>query len=199
MAQGKQAKRLNAKQQQQLLDHVAHRRYPLRDRVMVLLSYRAGLRAIEMAKLKWSMVTDPDGNVADVISLTNNASKGKGGGRTIPIHPELRDALVVLQDNWSVETDPIPDDPILLSERGGHFRPAAIVIWFLRRYEELRFEGASSHSGRRTFITGAAKKISDAGGSIRDVQQLAGHASLATTQRYIDGDNEAKRRVVAML
>ena len=55
---------------------------------------------------------------------------------------------------------------------------------------------AESHSGRRTFVTRCAKKIVEAGGSLRDVQELAGHASLATTQRYIQGDTAAKRRVV---
>ena len=51
---------------------------------------------------------------------------------------------------------------------------------------------------RRTFITRIAKKIVEAGGSLRDVQELAGHASLSTTQRYIQGDSAAKRRVVDM-
>lgn len=41
-------------------------------------------------------------------------------------------------------------------------------------------EGCSSHSGRRTFITNAAKMISQAGGTINDVRQLAGHSSLST-------------------
>lgn len=59
----------------------------------------------------------------------------------------------------------------------------------------LELEG----SGRRTFITQAARKIIQCGGSLRDVQELAGHASLATTQRYIAGDAEAKRRVVALI
>jgi site-specific recombinase XerC len=58
---------------------------------------------------------------------------------------------------------------------------------------------AQSHSGRRTFITQSAREITQCGGSLRDVQELAGHASLATTQRYIAGDAEAKRRVVALL
>jgi site-specific recombinase XerD len=52
--------------------------------------------------------------------------------------------------------------------------------------------------GRRTFITKAARKIVEAGGSLRDVQELAGHASLSTTQRYIEGSTDAKRRVVNM-
>ena len=62
--------------------------------------------------------------------------------------------------------------------------------------EKLGLEGASSHSGRRTLVTRCAKNFVAAGGSLRDVQELAGHASLATTQRYIQGDTAAKRRVV---
>jgi integrase/recombinase XerD len=72
-------------------------------------------------------------------------------------------------------------------------------VWFGRLYRKLGFTGASSHSGRRTFITQAARKIIQCGGSLRDVQELAGHASLATTQSYIAGDAEAKRRVVALV
>ena len=75
--------------------------------------------------------------------------------------------------------------------------PGAVQVWFHRLYESLGFKGASSHSGRRTFVTRCAKKIIEAGGSLRDVQELAGHSSLATTQRYIQGDTEAQRKVVA--
>jgi integrase len=73
---------------------------------------------------------------------------------------------------------------------------ALAQVWFHRLYSALGFSGASSHSGRRTFVTRCAKNIIAAGGSLRDVQELAGHASLATTQRYVQGDTEAKRRVV---
>ena len=59
--------------------------------------------------------------------------------------------------------------------------------------------GCSSHSGRRTFITNAAKKISSVGGSLRDVQMLAGYSSLAVTQRYIEGDGEARVKLVNLL
>jgi integrase len=59
--------------------------------------------------------------------------------------------------------------------------------------------GCSSHSGRRAFVTRAARKVSEAGGSRRDVQQLAGHTSLAMTQRYIEGDTEAKRKLIALI
>jgi len=66
-------------------------------------------------------------------------------------------------------------------------------------YAALGFAGCSSHSGRRTFITRAARKASEAGGSLRDVQQLAGHASLGMTQRYIEGDSNAKRKLIALI
>jgi integrase len=75
----------------------------------------------------------------------------------------------------------------------------AVTVSFHRLYSSLGFAGASSHSGRRTFVTRCAKKIVEAGGSLRDVQELAGHASLQTTQRYIQGDSAAKRKVVDLL
>ena len=68
-----------------------------------------------------------------------------------------------------------------------------------RWYRRVGFQGCSSHSGRRTFITNAARKISTVGGSLRDVQALAGHANLGTTQRYIDADADAQRRVVELV
>ena len=68
--------------------------------------------------------------------------------------------------------------------------------WFLRVYRNLGMHGCSSHSGRRTFITRAAKEVSAVDGSLRDVQDLAGHTSLAMTQRYIESDSEAKRKLV---
>jgi integrase/recombinase XerD len=64
---------------------------------------------------------------------------------------------------------------------------------------ELGVEGASSHSGKRTFITSLAKKIVEAGGSLRDVQELAGHSSLAITHRYVEGDAAAKRNVMKLI
>src|ERR1044071_7280120 len=93
----KQAKVVSPRELQRLLDGVSHGRHPERDRVMVLLSFKAGLRAKEIAGLTWSMVTDATGELADAISLPNKASKGKAGGRTIPLHSDLRAALVRLK------------------------------------------------------------------------------------------------------
>jgi len=183
MAQGKQAKVLTEAQAKAVLRHLEHHgRYPERDRVTVLLSLKAGLRAKEIACLTWGMVTDANGEVGDAIALPNVASKGKGGGRTIPLNKELREALVALRviaarGRWGISFSL----PIIRSERRTGYSAAAVAVWFHRLYSDLGFSGASSHSGRRTFITRAAKRAVEAGGSLRDVQQLAGHSSLATT------------------
>lgn len=194
--QGKQAKVLTDRQVRAALNEVAGRRYPERDRVMILLSVKAGLRAKEIALVTWGMVMDAEGAVGDALVLVNGASKGKRGGRIIPLGDELRGALVALQvTRPGVEAD----DRIVHSERDLGLSPGAVQVWFHRLYASLGFTGASSHSGRRTFVTKAAKSAVAAGGSLRDVQELAGHASLATTQRYIQGDTEAKRRLVNMV
>ena len=195
--QGKQAKILSEAQIRAALAAIEGTRYPLRDRVMILLSVKAGLRAKEIACLTWAMVTDAESAIGDAIQLTNGASKGKRGGRTIPLNTNLREALVSLKATRGDKA--APAKRIIHSERADGYSAAAVQVWFARLYGKLGFAGASSHSGRRTFITRAARKIIEAGGSLRDVQELAGHASLATTQRYIAGDTEAKRKVVALI
>lgn len=75
----------------------------------------------------------------------------------------------------------------------------AIVLMFAKWFRVLGYSGCSSHSGRRTFITNAARKISTVGGSLRDVQVLAGHAALSTTQRYIEPDAAAQRKIVDLV
>jgi integrase/recombinase XerC len=196
MALGKQAKILSDKQVRAVLAELGTRRYPLRDRVMFLLSTKGGLRAKEVASTTWGMVIDAEGQIADVIALENRASKGKSG-RLIPIHPDLKAALVALQQKRGEKAR--PDLPIIHSERDRGLSPGAVAVWFHRLYSGLGMIGCSSHSGRRTFITRAARKIGEVGGSLRDIQQLAGHASLGTTARYIEGDEEAQRKVVALI
>jgi len=197
MALGKQAKILTDKQVRAVLAELDTRRYPLRDRVMFLLSIKAGLRAKEVSSVTWAMITDAEGEIADVIALENKASKGKGGGRHIPIHPDLKAALIALHRNRGEKAR--PDLPVVHSERDRGLSAAAVVVWFHRLYADLGMVGCSSHSGRRSFITRAARKISEVGGSLRDVQQLAGHASLGTTARYIEADHDAQRKVVALI
>ncbi len=197
MALGKQAKILTDKQVRAILAELDARRYPLRDRVTFLLSIKAGLRAKEIALVTWAMVTDAEGEIADVIALENRASKGKGGGRHIPIHPDLKAALIKLHQERGEKVR--PDLPLIHSERDRGLSAAAVVVWFHRLYSGLGMVGCSSHSGRRSFITRAARKIGEVGGSLRDIQALAGHASLGTTARYIEADAEAQRKLVMLI
>lgn len=193
MALGKQAKTLNSRQVVQLLSYLSTTRYPVRNRTIALLSLRAGLRSIEIANLTWAMVTDAEGNVGSAIHLLNGASKGKRGGRVIPLNRELKDALARLH----AERGESPF--VITSERSERTSAAAVVNMFADWYSRLGFAGCSSHSGRRSFITNAARKISTVGGSLRDVQMLAGHAALSTTQRYIESDVEAQRKIVELV
>ena len=122
---------------------------------MFLFSLKAGLRAKEIASITWSMVTDAEGEIADVIALENRAAKGKSG-RIIPIHPDLRAALVALHRERGEKVR--PDLPVIYSERDRGLSPGAVAVWFHRLYAGLGMIGCSSHSGRRTFITRAARK-----------------------------------------
>ena len=189
---GKQAKILSDQHIDDLLCYADSSRYPDRNRVMVLLSLKAGLRAAEIANLTWDMVVDPAGNIDTKIELHDRAAK-MGSGRTIPVHPDLGAALTL----WREQSNGFGH--VILSERGKRMKPLSIVIWFARGYQALGLDGCSSHSGRRTFITRAARVVHKAGGSLRDVQLLAGHRSIQTTQRYIDGDSDAQRRLVGLI
>lgn len=199
MALGKQAKVLTRQQVDLVFNHIGSGRNGLRNQVIFLLSVRAGLRAKEIANLKWSMALGSDGELGDYIHLTDEAAKGKSG-RIIPTNKALKSVLRQLLQQANADTYRSTDDGyIVTTERAGHTSAQAIVNLFQKWYRNLGFIGCSSHSGRRTFITNAAKKISTVGGSLRDVQFLAGHSSLQTTQRYIEGDSEARKRVVDLV
>lgn len=195
MGLGKQAKVLSKPQVDALLFHVSSKKDALRNRVIVLLSAKAGLRAIEIAKLTWEMVLDADGTVSNDIALRDCASKG-ASGRSIPTAKDLRTALCRLKDECG-EIDRV--ERVIQTRRSSEVSAQVIVNLFYVWYRELGLIGCSSHSGRRTFITNAARKISSVGGSLRDVQSLAGHAALTTTQRYIDVNSAAKRRVIDLI
>ncbi len=189
---GKQAKILSSVQQKLVLSYLDETRYPLRNRIAFLLSMKAGLRAKEIATLQWRHITDAEGNIAQTITIEDKGPKGRGG-RTIPMNKALHHELVALQAHRS----PSATDAVFYSERKlGNVSAQTVVDFFADLYGKLEFEGASSHSGRRTFITNAAKKITTVGGSLRDVQFLAGHTSLQTTQRYIESDGQAMRKIV---
>ena len=191
---GKQAKSLSDADLARVLKLARQGRYPERDKVIVLLSVKAGLRACEIAGVSWAMALEANGRLAPMIEVRDGISK-RQRGRTVPINKDLRMALTALREY----SQPDRNDPIVESERGGHMSAMGIVNWFARLYRKAGLEDCSSHSGRRTFITNAARVVHRVGGSLRDVQQLAGHASISMTQRYIEGHAPAKRALVDLI
>lgn len=203
----KYARMLTPEEIEQLLEHVSHKRHSIRDKAMVLLSFKAGLRAMEIAGLTWNDVAYDDGEIREELDIrpeitkkswgwgSHKRSKPISSTRLIPIGMRLRDALT---DLYRLKHK---SDRVIYSERSPNFclSPNAVAVWFHIRYREIGIQGASSHSGRRTFITAAARSITLAGGSLKDVQELAGHSSLNMTQRYIETSPEAKQKVVDMV
>jgi len=169
-------------------------RHRFRNEAIVLLSFHAGLRACEIAGLDWNMVLTARGRVGWTIHVGGDIAKN-GSPRELPVHPALRATLGELHGQYGRPRC----GPVIASQKGGHMTPRSVVNWFAHEFAKLGLKGCSSHSGRRTFITRSAKLIAKAGGSLRDVQILVGHKDLATTQRYIDGDTQAQRKLIAML
>src|SRR3954466_3620508 len=125
---GKQAKTLSADHIDDLLFFAERSRHPLRNRLIVLLSVRAGLRAAEIAKLTWAMVIGPSGEVGSILEVQDKIAK-KGSGRSIPLHRDIREALSEARQMCRGE------GPVICSERGGAMTPMSIVVWFSRAYE----------------------------------------------------------------
>ncbi|AXQ69243.1 tyrosine recombinase [Caulobacter phage CcrBL9] len=167
---------------------------PERDLVGILLSFYCGLRAQEIAYLEWDRhILDAkgrfrttvleDGTVQHTIFISGDIGK-RGRERTLPIPPQMVQALKELRALR--QTDVHVFHRLDCPPGYGPLLANSVAKWFGRIYERYNYDGCSSHSGRRTFVTQAARKMQFAGCSLRDVQIMAGHASLATTQAYIE-------------
>jgi integrase len=200
MGIGKQSKTLNKSQIEMMRTYLRSKRNGLRNETIFLFSVKGGLRAKEISQLSWKEVCDSGGEVSDHIRLTDRSSKGKSG-RIIPLNKDLRRNLTELLDNQrkTYRSFNIETSFIVRTERSPFTTSQTVVNMFYGWYRRLGLLGCSSHSGRRTFITETSKKISLVGGSLRDIQMMAGHKSLQTTQRYIEGDSDSQRKVVDML
>ena len=186
------AKTLNKAELKRVLNYnAAHERYRERNRAMILLTHLCGLRIGEVVNLKVSDVIDYNNKVKTEIQLTKKQTKGKQA-RTVFVSKRMRKEL----DRYLKHAVMRFSGGFLFKTQKSQRFSSNTATQLLRRiYERSGISGATSHSGRRSFITDLATK----GISVRVLAALAGHQSIATTQRYIDVNDEMLRNAVELL
>ena len=188
-----QAKTLTTAEIERLLTHINTRKYAARNRSMMLLTHWAGLRIGEVACLRWSDVTTTDGEIKDEIRLLPDMTKGRHA-RTVFVSAKLKAELQAYALQAKCVDRSYPFFASQKSIKAG-FNANSLAQTFALLYEGAGLEGASSHSGRRQFVT----QLADQGINARLVQVLARHKHLSTTQRYIDVNENALRNAVELL
>lgn len=171
-----------------------HSNAPCSDRLKFRLSVYAGLRAAEIAGLSVSDVILKDGSISPYIQVLPRIAKG-GRQRSIPMHAKITSAVQEF-----INSHPGVDF-VSFSHRGSRPKKqsvTAVTNWFWELYSKVGLKGCSSHSGRRTFITTLAQRTDGSNFTLRDVQELAGHSSLAVTERYI-GLSKRLEKLVGLL
>ena len=183
-----QAKTLTQQEIKQVLGNIALGKHAARNRAMFLLTCWGGLRVGEVAALRYCDVVSENGKVRDEIRLLPEQTKGRVA-RTVFVNDKLRRELQQYADSrkWPDETQ-----PFFYTQKRKGFSANTAAQHFYLMYKAAGVDGASSHSGRRTFITSLAAK----GVGVRVLAALAGHANISTTQAYIDVNDDMKRKAV---
>jgi integrase/recombinase XerD len=154
-------------------------RFSARARAALALSLGVGLRAKELASLRWSDVFTPEGEVREVLHLKCAYTKGEKSRDVYLSAPKLRR---VLEDYFEASW-PLPLDwPLFKSQKGGSLTPSSMARFLTGLYREANIPKASSHSGRRTLITQLAEKGID----LKAISIIAGHANVRTTAIYVE-------------
>ncbi len=188
----KQAKVLTDAEMRRLLAVIAGNRHSARNRVAVMLSHLVGLRVGEIAALKVGDVVDGEDNVRDQVRLNPLYTKG-GIGRTVFINQRLQ--REIKRYLGTLPGLPGREPPLLKTQKRSAFSANTLCQLFGELYRKAGIDGASSHSGRRSFIT----KLAHSGVSPKVIMELAGHKHLTTTQRYIEVNDEMKRAAVEVV
>ena len=189
----KQAKLLTPAEYKRLAAVVDSMRHSTRNHTAVALSFYAGLRACEIAALRIGDVFDAQGQPKDTIYLSAAQTKGSESC-TVLVNKRLRQQLARYAAQYPKHVLK-PTAPLLFSAKGGGFSAQTVVNLFKRLYRFAAIDGASSHSGRRQFVT----ELADKGINARIVQALARHKHLSTTQRYIDINDNKLRAAIELL
>jgi integrase/recombinase XerD len=186
-----QAKSLTAQEIQQVLAHINTTRYGYRDRVIFLFTVWSGMRIKEVASLRICDVVSGDGTIKPEIRLSAQQTKGRHS-RTVFLSEKLRREIANYVGQRCLK---FPELPLFHSHTGRAFSANTLCQHMYWLYRAAGISGASSHSGRRTFITNLASK----GIGVRVLASLAGHRSIAVTQRYIDVNDDMKRQAVELV
>lgn len=189
----KQAKLLSKPEFRRLVAVIDSRRYPTRNHTAVALSFYAGMRACEIAALCVGDVFDSNGAVRDTVLLQATQTKGNATS-TVLINRRTAQALARYAKQYPRRLQK-PDAPLIFSAKGGGFTAQTMVNLFYTLYRAAGIDGASSHSGRRQFVT----ELADKGLNARVVQALARHRHLNTTQRYIELNDNKLRAAVELV
>jgi integrase/recombinase XerD len=187
-----QARTLEEQEIQQLLEHVSKTRHAVRNRAMVLLTHWAGLRVGEVACLRWRDVTDSEGRIKDEIRLLPDMTKGRHA-RTVFVSAKLQYVLQAYADRTRCFDRSYPFFASQKSVKLG-FSANSLAQTFALLYREAGLEGASSHSGRRSFLT----RLANQGTAIHLLKALAGHRSISTTAAYLYSNPKQLRAVVEL-
>jgi integrase/recombinase XerD len=187
-----QAKTLTQNEIDQVLRYIATKnRYAIRNRTLLLTSFYSGMRVGEIASLTINDVQNEDGTIKNEIRLSASQTKGNVG-RVVFVNEKLRTELGNYLRNRRIKDK---DKPLFYTEKREGFNANTLTQWFFWLYKKAGISSASSHSGRRTFITNLANK----GVGVRVLASLAGHKSINTTMIYIDTNDEIKRRAVELV
>lgn len=186
-----QAKSLTQAEIDQVLRYISTKRFAFRDRAMFLTSCWSGMRVKEIAALRIKDVVNEDGTVKAEVRLSAEQTKGKHG-RTVFLPEKLR---VELSEYLGQRYSRIPELPLFYTAQRASFSANTLCQHFYWTYKRAGISGGSSHSGRRYFITSLASK----GIGVRVLASLAGHRSISVTQRYIDVNDDMKRRAVELI
>ena len=188
-----QAKTLSTADLEQVLAYVETRAHAARNRAMLLLTHFAGLRVGEVASLRWQDVTNKDGSVKDEIRLLPDMTKGRHA-RTVYVSAKLKTELVAYASSVKLVDRSYPFFATQKSIKQG-FSANSLTQTLALLYRGAGLEGATSHSGRRSFLTNLANK----GTSIHLLKTLAGHRSIQTTATYLYSSPAQLRSVVELI
>lgn len=186
-----QAKTLTPAEIDHMLAFVAQRSFAIRNRVMLLTGLWSGMRVGEIASLSVGDVTNADGRIRAEVRLTAEQTKGRQP-RTVFLPQKLRDELATYM---ALRNGAPNSHPLFITSGRKRFSANVMTQHFHHLFKAAGIAGASSHSMRRTFITNLATK----GIGVRVLASLAGHRSIAVTQRYIDVNDEMKRNAVELI